>query len=321
MTLKRKGVVFLTGPTASGKTDLALELATRFPCDLISVDSAMIYRGMDIGTAKPSLALRRQIPHRLIDICDPAEKYSASRFRSDALSLIEESLAADRLPVLVGGTMLYFRALERGLAPLPGANPDIRRALARLAMTHGPRALHLRLAQVDPESAGRIHPQDPQRIQRALEVYELTGRPMSELLSAATPQAFPYEVTKLVRCPVDRATLHDRIEMRFRQMLRAGFEEEVVALYNRGDLHADLPSMRSVGYRQMYAFLSGKSSFDQMVEAGIAATRQLAKRQLTWLRKETPAHWLFDGDQVLVRSKVLLEQALERNLARDPHPA
>jgi len=277
--------ICLMGPTASGKTALALALADHLDCELISVDSAQVYRGMDIGTAKPEPAVLARYPHRLIDIRDPAEPYSAAEFRRDALAAIAEILAAGRTPLLVGGTMLYFRALIHGLADMPGADPAIRAGIAALAAREGWGAVHRRLAEVDPGSAARIDPANRQRVQRALEVFLASGRPMSSLHAAQRPAAdLPCRLLQLALVPADRAALHRRIAERFHAMLVAGFLDEVRVLQARGDLHPDLPSMRSVGYRQAWDYLEGRLSRDAMVERAIAATRQLAKRQLTWLR-------------------------------------
>jgi tRNA dimethylallyltransferase len=283
------------GPTASGKTDLAVELAARLPCDIVSVDSALVYRGMDIGTAKPCADVLAKAPHRLIDICEPSEAYSAARFRADARREMSAIAAAGRIPLLVGGTMLYFRVLQQGLSRLPSADPAVRARLDKEARAEGWAALHRRLADVDPFAAGRIHPNDPQRIQRALEVYEITGRPLSQLVrEAGSSPVLPYRLLKLVRAPEDRATLHQRIAKRFAQMLELGFEDEVRTLWARGDLSLDMPSMRCVGYRQMLKYLFSEYTFEQMTERGVIATRQLAKRQLTWLRSEPDTRWLFD---------------------------
>jgi tRNA dimethylallyltransferase len=284
------------GPTASGKTDLAVELAVRLPCDIVSVDSAMVYRGMDIGTAKPGPEVLAAAPHRLIDICDPVEAYSAARFRADALAAMAQSVARGRIPLLVGGTMLYFRVLQHGLSPLPEADAGVRARLDAELAEQGPAALHERLARVDPRAAARIHPNDPQRLQRALEVYAITGRPLSQLQEESAGDALPYRLLKLVRAPRERAVLHRRIEARFLKMLEQGFEDEVRGLWGRGDLRADMPSMRSVGYRQMLKYLFGEYTYPEMVQRGIIATRQLAKRQHTWLRAETGCQWL-DDDQ------------------------
>jgi tRNA dimethylallyltransferase len=283
--------IFLMGPTASGKTDLAIELHRRFAVDIISVDSALVYRGMDIGTAKPDADTLARAPHALIDIRDPAESYSAAEFREDALAAMADSVQRGRVPLLAGGTMLYFRALARGLATLPSASPEVRARLETEAREHGWQALHERLAEQDPEAARRIHPNDPQRIQRALEVIELTGRPISDLQREQEDQQLGYRVLRVVACPQPRARLHARIELRFQRMLEQGFLREMETLRSRGDLHADLPSMRCVGYRQAWSFLEGEISHAEMCRKAVVATRQLAKRQLTWLRQETGALW------------------------------
>jgi tRNA dimethylallyltransferase len=283
--------IFLMGPTASGKTDLAIQLHRRFAVDIISVDSALVYRGMDIGTAKPDADTLARAPHALIDIRDPAESYSAAEFREDALAAMAHSVRRSRVPLLAGGTMLYFRALARGLATLPPASPEVRARLEAQAREHGWQALHERLAERDPEAARRIHPNDPQRIQRALEVIELTGRPISELQREQEDQQLGYRVLRVVACPQPRARLHARIELRFQRMLEQGFLKEMETLRARGDLHADLPSMRCVGYRQAWSFLEGEISHAEMCRKAVVATRQLAKRQLTWLRQETGALW------------------------------
>lgn len=290
MDQKQTAVIFLMGPTACGKTDLAVELVRRFPFEIVSVDSAMVYRGMDIGTAKPDAETLQLAPHRLIDICDPAEAYSAARFREDALREIEAIQAAGRIPLLVGGTMLYFRALEQGLSVLPPADPAVRERLEEEAARHGWGVLHARLAAVDPEAAARIHPNDPQRIQRALEVWELTGRPLSELQRAGRDEPLPFHVVKAQIFPEDRDRLHERIEERFRQMLELGLWDEVETLYSRGDLDPSMPSVRAVGYRQLWRHLAGELGREEAVRAGIIATRQLAKRQMTWLRGDQGGH-------------------------------
>ena len=302
-------VILLMGPTASGKTDLAIALHERLPVELVSVDSAMVYRGMDIGTAKPSAAELARAPHRLIDICDPAEAYSAADFRRDALAAMAEITAAGRIPLLVGGTMLYFRALQYGLSDLPHADQELRARLAQALQRDGLAALHARLARVDPEAARRIHPNDPQRTLRALEVWESTGRPLSEL-QRQPGEAMPYRALKLVLAPPDRAVLHARIDRRFLQMLETGLVEEVERLVARGDLDPELPSMRSVGYRQVWRWLRGESSRAEMVQEGQAATRQLARRQLTWLRKEPGTHWLEPDDDATAAASDLIRRRL-----------
>ena len=294
--------IFLMGPTAAGKTDLAIELTKVLPCELISVDSALVYRGMDIGTAKPSKALLDKFPHRLIDILDPSQSYSAADFRNDALSAMAEITARGKIPLLVGGTMLYFKALLEGLADMPAADPAVRAQLEAEAASKGWQALHDELAAIDPVSAARIHPNDPQRLSRALEVYRVSGLSMTahrEQQSAQSTEAaasgghqLPYTVANLAIAPVDRKVLHDRIAQRFTQMLDQGFVEEVVALRSRGDLHSNMPSIRAVGYRQVWDHLDGKLTRDEMQERGIIATRQLAKRQFTWLRSWENLHWL-----------------------------
>lgn len=283
------------GPTAAGKTALAVELVRHFHCDIISVDSAMVYRGMNIGTAKPDAETLRLAPHRLIDILDPAESYSAGRFRQDALAAMAEISAVGRIPLLVGGTMLYFRALQRGLAELPTADPHLRAELDARAARLGWPALHAELARVDPAAAARIHATDPQRIQRALEVFYVTGRPMSELHAAAQVKDSKYRFVKLAVAPSDRMLLHTRIAERFHAMMAAGFLEEVAGLHQRGDLTRAHSSIRSVGYRQLWEHLDGECSLETAVQRGIVATRRFAKRQLTWLRAESLVQW-FDSD-------------------------
>ncbi|MBF7730991.1 tRNA (adenosine(37)-N6)-dimethylallyltransferase MiaA [Pseudomonas sp. N040] len=290
--------IFLMGPTAAGKTDLALELARHLPCELISVDSALVYRGMDIGTAKPDRQTLLEFPHRLIDIRDPLESYSAADFRRDALQAMAEISARGRIPLLVGGTMLYFKALEEGLADMPAADPGVRAELEALAASAGCQALHRELQVIDPQSAQRIHPNDPQRLIRALEVYRVSGLTMTqhrELQKTAQGTAaggLPYAVARLAIAPVQRQLLHERIAQRFRHMLGQGFIAEVEALRQRGDLHPGLPSMRSVGYRQVWDYLEGRLSLAELELRGIIATRQLAKRQFTWLRGWEDLHWL-----------------------------
>lgn len=284
--------LFIMGPTASGKTDLAVGLTQRFPVDIISVDSAMVYRDMDIGTAKPDAETQRIAPHRLIDIVDPAEAYSAARFRAEALAEMKRCVAGGRVPLLVGGTMLYYRALQQGLSDMPAADPALRLRLQAELAASGSARMHARLAEVDPVAARRIHPNDPQRIQRALEVYMLTGRCLTELYESVKDEVFPFRIFKLILAPADRHLLHRRIERRFQEMLDRGLVAEVEALYGRGDLGLDKPSMRAVGYRQIWEYLDGLTDYDEMVQRGVAATRQFAKRQLTWLRSEDDAIWL-----------------------------
>lgn len=276
--------IFLMGPTASGKTGVAVELVQRLPVELISVDSALVFRDMDIGTAKPDAATLAKAPHHLIDIIDPTEAYSAAAFRHDALRLMADITARGKIPLLVGGTMLYFKALREGLSDLPQSNPEVRAQLDAEIAAHGIERLHAELARVDAETAARLHPTDTQRIQRAMEVYRLTGKPMSELLKLQTQQEPPYRITSIALVPSDRAVLHQRIAVRFQQMIKDGLLDELRGLRDKYPLHPDMTSMRCVGYRQAWQFMDGEIDEGQLMETGIAATRQLAKRQLTWLR-------------------------------------
>ncbi|APE30043.1 tRNA (adenosine(37)-N6)-dimethylallyltransferase MiaA [Halomonas aestuarii] len=288
----RPPAILLMGPTAAGKTDLAIALHERLGCELISVDSAMVYRGLDIGSAKPSPEELSRAPHRLIDIRDPAEPYSAADFREDALREMRAIGAAGRVPLLVGGTMMYFKRLLEGVANLPAADPTVRAELERQVADHGLASLHDELARVDPASARRIHPNDPQRLMRALEVQRLAGRSLSELWSEQHQETFPWRTLSIGLAPFDRGVLHARIAQRFRAMLDAGLIEEVAALKARGDLSASLPSMKSVGYRQVWAHLDGEIDHDELERRGIIATRQLAKRQLTWMRSWPALRWV-----------------------------
>jgi len=283
--------IFIMGPTASGKTALAMALRQHLPVELISVDSALIYRGMDIGTAKPSPEELAQAPHRLIDILDPAQSYSAADFRADALREMAEITSRQKIPLLVGGTMLYFKALLEGLSPLPAADAKVRERIEAQAAAQGWEALHQKLSEVDPVAAMRIHPNDPQRLSRALEVFYISGKTLTELVKVSG-EALPYRVHQFAIAPTSRELLHDRIEMRFRQMIANGFEAEAKALFTRGDLHTDMPSIRCVGYRQMWSYFSGEIGYDEMVYRGVCATRQLAKRQMTWLRGWEGVEWL-----------------------------
>jgi tRNA dimethylallyltransferase len=296
--------IFLMGPTASGKTALAVQLARQLNGEIISVDSALVFKGMDIGTAKPTLEERGGIAHHLIDLLDPSEAFSTGQFRAQALALMADIGQRGKLPVLVGGTMLYFNALTNGLATLPEANPAIRARLDQELAAFGKETLHQRLAQVDPQAAARIHPNDPQRVQRALEVFELSGRPLSDFF-ADNGQSLPYRVSKLIVAPSDRTVLHTKIAGRFRQMLAQGFLDEVQSLYRRGDLDATMPAIRAVGYRQAWAHLQGEMDLPTMTEKAVAATRQLAKRQFTWLRKETDAVH-FETEDARLLNKVLV---------------
>lgn len=280
------------GPTASGKTDLALEMAQHWPFEVISVDSALIYRDMNIGTAKPDGEFLARLPHHLIDICDPHEVYSAVQFRRDAMALMDDIVRRGRIPLLVGGTMLYYKVLLEGVAELPVAEPAFRQQLLAEAERLGWPALHQRLAKVDPRTAAKLHPNHSQRIQRALEVYQATGQPLSELHAQQQQQTLPYQILQLALWPSDRAALHWRIAQRFEQMLAQGFVEELRQLRASYPLTLDMPSMRAVGYRQVWHYLEGDIDSDQLIAQGVAATRQLAKRQLTWLRKWSDLHKL-----------------------------
>ncbi len=298
--------IFLMGPTASGKTDVAVELTKKLPCDIISVDSALVYRGMDIGSAKPDSHILMQAPHRLISFLDPSEPYSAAQFRRDALREIQNIVQAGRIPLLVGGTMLYFKVLLEGIADLPVADPTLRAVLTAEATRIGWPAMHQKLAAVDPAAAAQLHPNHSQRILRALEVHTLTGTALSTLQQQQQQQQaepLPFHPVQLALLPDDREALHRRIERRFDRMLEEGFMDEVRQLYQRGDLHPDLPAIRAVGYRQAWDYLAGATTAVEMRDAGIAATRQLAKRQLTWLRGWSQLHTIstqepFDEEKV-----------------------
>ncbi len=307
-------IVAIAGPTASGKTGLSLSLWERLEserrefrgAEIVSVDSAMIYRGMDIGTAKPEPEVRARVPHHLIDILDPAESYSAARFASDAAGLIGEIRARQRVPILVGGTLLYFRALLEGLSDLPSASADFRARIEKEAAEAGWPAMHERLARIDAPTAARLHPNDAQRILRALEIFELSGRPASSWYRTHKSPAVEGPVLQWAICPPDKAERYRRIEARFGEMIAAGFVDEVRRLHSRGDLHADLPSMRAVGYRQLWQHLEGEFSLDEAVQRAIYATRQYAKRQLTWLRSEPQWQWHEAADGALVN--VIMER-------------
>lgn len=301
MTDRLPLALFLMGPTASGKTELAIRLRQKYPVEIISVDSALIYKGMDIGTAKPDEREQQLAPHRLIDILDPAQSYSAADFRRDALQAMNEIAAQGKIPLLVGGTMLYFKALLEGLSPLPAANPEIRQQIEQEALTKGWSVLHDELKEIDPVSAARIHPNDPQRLSRALEVFRISGKTLTEL-TQTKGESLPFRVKQFAIAPKDRAELHRRIELRFDKMMEAGFEQEMKTLHAREDLHPDLPSIRCVGYRQMWDYLDGNGTLDEAIYRGICATRQLAKRQITWLRSWDNLTWLDSED---------IEQSLE----------
>jgi len=295
----------LLGPTASGKSRLALELAAALPLEIVAMDSAQVYRGMDIGTAKPGTAERARVPHHLLDLVDPHESYSVGRWREDCISIVKKILSNNRLPLLVGGTMLYYRALTSGLAAMPSADPELRAELDLSAARRGWPSLHAELAKVDPESAQRIQPNDAQRIQRALEVWKLTGEPLSQIQKRKDPP-LPFAINAFALVP-ERAQLHAQIAARFEAMLAAGLVDEVRALKARFTLHAALPSMRAVGYRQVWEFLEGRFGEDELRSRGIAATRQLAKRQLTWLRSFAGVEILQSADPRIVRP--LMEQS------------
>jgi tRNA dimethylallyltransferase len=307
--------VCLMGPTCTGKTALALALAGRFPIEIVSVDSALVYRGMDIGTSKPSPAERARVPHHLIDVCDPSDPYSAGRFQRDALARIDDIRARGKVPLLVGGTMLYFRSLTHGLAPLPEADPGVRSSLDLLAQASGWPALHAQLAERDPVAASRIQPLDAQRIQRALEVLQLTGQRLSELQQQSAPPDL--RLARFALLPVPRPVLYERINARFGQMLEAGLLEEVRRMRERGDLDPELPSVRAVGYRQLWQHLDGECSLDQAAEAARQATRNLAKRQLTWLRADPEVAWLSSlEERELVPISVALAAAARKIAAK-----
>ncbi|MFC3390602.1 tRNA (adenosine(37)-N6)-dimethylallyltransferase MiaA [Aidingimonas halophila] len=303
-TDSRPLAIFLMGATASGKTDMAIKLHEQLDCDLISVDSAMVYREMDIGTAKPDDDERARAPHRLIDIRDPAEPYSVAEFRDDALREMRQITAAGRVPLLVGGSMLYYKHLVDGVANLPSANPSVRAELEAWRQSEGLAAMHAELARVDPEAATRISDNDPQRLMRALEVYRVTGKPMSELWREQRPDTFPWRTLSIGLAPADRQVLHERIATRFAHMLNEGFLDEVAALRERGDLHLKLPSMKSVGYRQAWEYLDGYGDRDTLYQRGVIATRQLAKRQITWMRGWRGLYWV-DAQRKEAFSEVL----------------
>ncbi|MDN6297100.1 MAG: tRNA (adenosine(37)-N6)-dimethylallyltransferase MiaA [Halomonas sp.] len=292
MTDSRPPAIFLMGPTAAGKTDAAIALHERLGCEIISVDSAMVYRGLDIGSAKPGADELARAPHRLIDIRDPADPYSAADFRHDALEQMREITARGKTPLLTGGTMLYYKQLIDGVANLPASNPVIRAQLQEQQAQEGLSALHHRLAEVDAVSAQRIHPNDPQRILRALEVFEASGRTLTDLWAEQQSETFPWQVLSIALAPAERSVLHERIALRFGAMLDEGLIDEVAALKKRSDLNADLPSMKSVGYRQVWEYLEGGFDRQALLARGIIATRQLAKRQLTWLRRWNDLHWV-----------------------------
>ena len=306
--------IFIMGPTATGKTELAISIYDQLESDLISVDSALVYRGMDIGTAKPDEETLSKAPHQLIDIIDPAEVYSAGQFREDVLKIMSQSTAEHRTPILVGGTMLYFNALQKGLASMPAVDDAVKQAIALEEKTTGIQLMHERLRRIDPVSAERIHPNDPQRIKRALELYDFTGKTLTdywaEQAKNSSLSGFPYHRIKIALMPPDRVELRKRITQRLDLMLKQGFIEEVEKLHKRADLNAEMPSIRAVGYRQVWSYLDGECNFDEMREKAIIATAQLAKRQMTWLRKETECNFIDPGainrPKVLKNLKILL---------------
>ncbi len=285
------------GPTASGKTDLAMALCDALPCELISVDSALVYRGLDIGSAKPEPGLLARYPHALVDICEPSEVYSAAEFRRDALAEMQRIQQAGHIPLLVGGTMLYFKALLEGLAEMPEADAQVRADIAALAEREGWPAVHAELQRVDPGCAAAIHPNHSQRLSRALEVYRVSGVTMSEWRARQQAVSLPWHCHQFAIAPPERAELHRRIELRLRQMFEQGFVEEVRGLMARGDLHDELPAVRAVGYRQVWQHLRGDFDLDEAFERALIASRQLAKRQMTWLRAWPELHWLATGDR------------------------
>ncbi|OUR67624.1 tRNA (adenosine(37)-N6)-dimethylallyltransferase MiaA [Bermanella sp. 47_1433_sub80_T6] len=301
--------IFIMGPTASGKTALACELYDKFPCEIISVDSALVYKELNIGSAKPTQEELSRYPHHLIDVRDPSDPYSAMDFRSDALRLMEEITKRGKVPILVGGTMLYFKFLLEGAAKLPVADEAIRQQIDADAQQKGWPAIHAQLAKVDPESAARLNPNDPQRVQRALEVYLISGKTLTEHWAEQKIERFPYKVVQFALCPLERKTLHERIEKRFNDMLAQGFIDEVKALQARGDLHENLPAIRAVGYRQVWEYLNGELSYDEMVFKGVVATRQLAKRQITWLRSWSDLHWLDSEADNLAQSALKIVES------------
>ncbi len=295
--IKKPAAVFIMGPTASGKTDLAIELVKHYPFEIISVDSALVYKEMDIGTAKPTPEELEMAPHRLIDFLDPSQAYSTARFRTDALTAMADIHSRDKIPLLVGGTMLYHRSLLYGLSELPKADESVRSQIEAEAKLKGADFMHQKLKAVDPLAANKIHPNDPQRVQRALEVYQISGKSMTQLQKENQAEALDCEVYKIIVAPESRELLRERIAARFNNMINEGFIEEVEKLFARGDLDLSMPSIRAVGYRQVWEYLEGKTDKKQMIERGITITRQFAKRQMTWLRREEDALWIATEDE------------------------
>ena len=302
--------VFIMGPTATGKTDLAIAIFNELPSEIISVDSALVYQGMNIGSAKPDVETLKKVPHHLIDFIDPVDNYSAGEFRDDVLTIMQDSVNSKRLPVLVGGTMLYFNALQKGIANLPDIDASVRDNIAQEEINEGLESMHRRLQKVDPISAQRIHLNDSQRIKRALEVFDSSGKNLSYYWQQQAHQCLPYRAIKIALVPPDRVELRQRIAQRFDLMLKQGFIEEVEALRQRPDLHEKLPSIRAVGYRQVWAYLAGEDNFETMREKAIIATAQLAKRQMTWLRKETDCNFIepakLNTQEILKKLRTLL---------------
>ncbi len=314
MNQSMQPVICLMGPTATGKTELAIRLVQQFPCEIVSVDSAMVYRDMNIGTAKPTPEELIKAPHQLIDLCDPVIAYSAGGFRQDAIAAMIKIINRGKIPLLVGGTMLYFHVLQNGMAVLPKAEDAVRESLLREAEKIGWQGLYRKLQHIDPKMAVQLHPNDSQRIQRALEIYEITGQTMTELRKVHSAQSLPYTFVNLIIEPQDRGCLHRRIEQRFKLMLKAGFLEEVAQLKSRHDLHDGLPSIRTVGYRQVWAYLNNEYSKEKMQERVIIATRQLAKRQLTWLRSwNMSCRFYFEDQRLFSQLALYLEKYFNEN--------
>jgi len=311
--LKQQPVICLMGPTASGKTALAMALHDALPCDIVSVDSALIYKGMDIGTAKPTEQELVQYPHRLINLRDASESYSAAEFCQDALLEIKKIRSNNRIPLLVGGTMMYFKSLIEGISPLPTANKEIRKAIEEEADLVGWQAMHEQLFKIDPISAARINRNDSQRLTRAFEVFKLTGKTLTQL-TKVKGKKLEGDVLQLAIAPEERSTLHDRIAFRYQQMIDLGFKDEVLKLKARNDLHENLPSIRCVGYRQMWQYLNGTFDHDEMIFRGVCATRQLAKRQLTWLRSWPDLNWLTTDDKANLSKVLTLLKPLNKGM-------
>jgi tRNA dimethylallyltransferase len=311
--LKQQPVICLMGPTASGKTALAMALHDTLPCDIVSVDSALIYQSMNIGTAKPTEKELVQYPHRLINVRDASESYSAADFCQDALLEIEKIRSNNRIPLLVGGTMMYFKSLIEGISPLPTANKVIRKSIEEEAHLIGWQGMHDQLIKIDPISAARINGNDAQRLTRAIEVFKLTGKTLTQL-TKVKGKKLEGDILQLAIAPKERSTLHDRIALRYQQMVDLGFEDEVLKLKSRGDLHDNLPSMRCVGYRQMWQYLNGEFDHDEMIFRGVCATRQLAKRQLTWLRSWPDLNWLTTDDKVNLAKVLTLLKPLNKGM-------